>query len=43
MSYQTHLDYRQRVGLDPNHWSLKPDILEKGRAFFRACGSHYAS
>jgi len=45
MSYQTHLDYRQRVGLDPNHWSLKPDIerLGKGRAFFRACGSHYAS
>jgi len=43
MSYQTHIDYRQRVGLDPNHWSPDIERLGKGRAFFRACGSHYAS
>ncbi|MDM8560976.1 hypothetical protein [Candidatus Parabeggiatoa sp. HSG14] len=44
MSYQTRLDYRQHIGLEPNHWTLKPDIktFGKGRTFFRACGSHYA-
>jgi len=44
-TYQTHIDYSQRIGLNPNYWSLKPEIekLGKGRAFFRACGSHYAS